>query len=106
MGPDEEAEKLRQDIEKTKERILNINKNLQMELESYSKNRTENLRHIIGFSCHADAEMGRKISEFAASRQSHFPQTVEPTNEKAVDQVAEEEPTEVKKEEFNDIDPL
>ena len=73
MALDEELENLKQDIEKIKDRILNINKNLNMELENYARNRMEGLKKIMGYSCYADSEIGRKITEFSASRQKNFP---------------------------------
>ena len=66
-------DKLNLELGKTKERILNINKNLKLELDNYSSNRTANLKKIMSYSCYADSEIGKKLTEFAAGRQKDFP---------------------------------
>jgi hypothetical protein len=76
----ESVEKVTQDIDKVKERIMKINENLYNELETYSKNRTEGLSKILGTVCKADYEMGSKQAELALKSQKNF--TVMPITDK------------------------
>jgi len=69
----DEVTKLREDIEKVKDRILKINTNLDMELKNYSKNRTEGLKRILRSDCSANYEIGSRIMEFAEGKQKNFP---------------------------------
>lgn len=70
---EEEIKQLKLEQEKVKDRILMINKNLTMELESYAKNRNENLKKILSYACYAEREKAKNIGEFASDRQKEYP---------------------------------
>ncbi len=108
FSAEHDKEELGPDIERTKERVLNINKNLKMELDGYARNRAAGMRRIMSYSCMAETEMGRKITEFATGEQRQFPQT-SPTGEPqslTTAAAAEEEQSEDKKEKFFDVEPM
>lgn len=91
----DEVQNLTAEIDKVKERIHKINENLFKELDQYTINRSENLKNIMGYSCTANNEMGKKLMEFAASRQEDFPKlTIQisgPTSNETIPQEKEEE---------------
>ena len=72
-APGEELLKLKKDIEKIKETILGINKNIGDELEYYPKNRNEKLKRIMSYTCYCQNEIAKKITEFVSNEQKEFP---------------------------------
>lgn len=68
----EPGDKISQDIEKIKERIMKINENLYKELESYSMNRIEGLSRIMLSTCKSDYETANRQTETALKNQNKF----------------------------------
>ncbi len=69
----EVAQQVQQEINRLKEQVLSINKNLQMELEKFTSTRSEHLRRIMSYACYAETQKAKKLAEFITMRQKDFP---------------------------------
>ena len=68
-----ETSKIKREVEKAKTRIAQINENLKMELGSYSKNRGESLKRLMGHHCYAEQMKAKKSEELAEEAAKEFP---------------------------------
>lgn len=74
-----------------------------IEFESYSKNRKEGLKRIMGYACTSQREIAGKTTQFSSNQQLNFP--VHDISEGII-KISKSKEEEQKVEEFEDIEKL
>jgi len=72
-GDLENLEKVTDEMSILKEKIVQMNNNLSIELETFEKDRLEKFRKILGWKYYAEKKKAEVISEFTKIESKKFP---------------------------------